>query len=208
MLKDELKDYISIIDDDFLKWSRGIDLLKFPRGSFFYRLIADEPFQNTKIVNFNYTNTARKFVDDLKDRSSELKIEIIDIHGTCKSKEIVFGYGDESHASYQELEDADDNELLKNMKSFYYGFSDDYSKLMAFVDKEDFNVDVIGHSLGLSDRLLFREIFERDNCKKIKLYHRGTTESYFNKRIALSRHFKDNTQMRNKVLDYNEQDKF
>ena len=136
------------------------------------------------------------------------KLRIIDIHGNCRNNEVIFGYGDESHPRYQELEDEDDNELLKNMKSFYYGFSNAYKQIMDFVQLDDFRAEVIGHSLGLSDRLLFREIFESEKCKKIKLFHRGDKPSYFQKRIAISRHFKDNTAMRNKVLDYDSRDVF
>jgi hypothetical protein len=219
-LKQELLKYIQIIDKEFSESIENVDLHKLAKGSFFYHLLewgpndsrlsqeVDTSKTQFLIVNFNYTNVIRQYRNKLKDPIEHFALPIINIHGNCLNNEIIFGYGDESHSQYQELEDQDDNELLKNMKSFYYGFSDGYSKLMAFVNGDDFVVDIIGHSLGLSDRLLFREIFERENCKFIKLFHRGNKTSYFFKRIALSRHFKDNTNMRNKVMVYSEKDAF
>jgi hypothetical protein len=51
-------------------------------------------------------------------------------------------------------------------------------------------------------------IFEHKNCLKIKLYHRGSNEDQFQKRISLSRHFKDKAVMRNRLMDFSELDVF
>lgn len=220
IIKKALNDYIKNIDKIFTEQSKYLNYWDLPKGNFFETLLKNESFKrqyfadspiikdNALIVNFNYTNIIHSYLNKNGFRDFLDNAQIINIHGNCQSDNIIFGYGDESHPSYQELEDQDDIELLRNMKSFYYGFSKAYSNLMEFIDKEDFVVDIIGHSLGLSDRLLFREIFERENCKKIKLFHRGNKDSYFNKRIALSRHFNDNTNMRNKVMEYSELDVF
>lgn len=84
-----------------------------------------------------------------------------------------------------------------------YNNDDNYEKLVNFLESFEFEVYIVGHSLGLSDRVLLKTIFERKYCKKVRLYHRGSPESHFKKRIALSRHFSDKIAYRNKTAVYN-----
>jgi hypothetical protein len=60
---------------------------------------------------------------------------------------------------------------LKKIKSFKYLDNDTYSKLVHFINSGDFQVHIYGHSCGVSDRTLFKQIFENDHCKMIKIFY-------------------------------------
>jgi hypothetical protein len=67
-----------------------------------------------------------------------------------------------------------------------------------------FEVFIVGHSCGLSDRTLLKTIFEHDNCIGIKIYHRGNEYDHFQKNIAISRHFTDKAKLRDKILPFDQ----
>lgn len=170
-----------------------------------------EKLETLYFINFNYTSLLSKYVRKGQIRSNS----ILSIHGTIREKDekpdpdsIIFGYGDDTHEKYAELENYDNIELLKHIKPFYYPNEEHYGNLINLINETIFDVYIIGHSLGLSDRVLLKTIFEHKNCKAIRLFHRGTEESQFKKRIALSRHFSDKISMRNKILDFDRKDIF
>lgn len=162
--------------------------------------------ENIFFINFNYTQW---FENHIVLNSKDFPITYYSaIHGNLNMPEsIIFGYGDDSNKNYQDLEDEDNEEYLKNIKAFHYPNELHYLDIINALGDNEFDVFVIGHSLGLSDRVLLKTIFEHENCKAIKLFHRGSKESQFSKRIALSRHFTDKIKMRSKIVDYNEEDK-
>ncbi|MFT6947871.1 MAG: hypothetical protein ACJARP_002302 [Vicingaceae bacterium] len=166
--------------------------------------------ENIKFLNFNYTFTLENLFrsDSLKNYSLN---DIIYIHGlTHDSQKIIFGYGDDTHEMYQKLELTGEDEYLKHLKSFFYPLSDEYMNLMRFLDSDQFEIQIIGHSLGLSDRLLLKTIFEHQNCRCIRLLHRGrdNEESLMpNRYMALSRHFDNKLKMRNKIYPFDMSDK-
>lgn len=156
------------------------------------------------IVNFNYTPTIG--IHSIMN-TKENKYEIINIHGTYdKPDDIIFGYGDDSHPEYSKIEQSAEDEYLKHIKSFYYPLNKHYIHLMNFIESDQYEVQVIGHSLGLSDRVLLKSIFENQNCKCIKLYHRGKRRNMIHKYMALSRHFSNKASMRRKVYEFDKND--
>lgn len=165
-------------------------------------------FSNLKEVNvfyltFNYTNVLKRFLAE-----HTIESEVIPIHGTLLDAEsVIFGYGDDSNKYNNDLEELNIDEYLKNFKSNYYANNENYLKLLELIGRDLFDVVVIGHSLGLSDRVLFRTIFEHDNCKFIHLSHTGG-DSHMRKRIALSRHFGDKTKFRGRLYIQGEHLKF
>ena len=69
--------------------------------------------ERTMLLCFNYTETAKMYVDD--------NITLNYIHGELEHPEhIIFGYGDELDKDYQGILEKNDNELLKNVKSVKY----------------------------------------------------------------------------------------
>jgi hypothetical protein len=131
----------------------------------------------------------------------------MNIHGNVNDSEnpIIFGYGDDLHSRYKELEDEENDELLKNIKSFYYTNTYDYQELIDFIVPQNYEVYVVGHSCGLSDRTLLKTIFEHENCVLIKIYTHKGKEEYFQKNIAVSRHCENKPNVRRKIVPF---DKF
>jgi hypothetical protein len=69
-------------------------------------------------------------------------------------------------------------------------------------------VCIKGHSCGLSDRTMLKEIFEHENCVSIMIYyHKWGSEDnqndYVNKTYEISRHFTDKGLMRKKIVSFN-----
>ena len=131
------------------------------------------------------------------------------IHGDVNDifNPIIFGYGDDTGGEYKELENMNEIELLKKIKSFQYPKTHNYHKLLNFIESEEFDVFVVGHSCGLSDRTLLKTIFEHKNCLAIQIFHykqslKDADQEHFEKRIEISRHFSDKVLMRERILPF------
>ncbi len=140
------------------------------------------------ILNFNYTSTIEKYI------SKAQNIEIMNIHGKLNdpTNEVIFGYGDEMHGDYGKLESINVDEYLKNFKSFGYLKNNNYRSLLEFINSDEYNVEIMGHSCGLSDRVLLSSIFQHDNCSEIEIcYHQKSQaeDDHYEKTIRISRHF-------------------
>ncbi|OFY02223.1 MAG: hypothetical protein A2W90_22400 [Bacteroidetes bacterium GWF2_42_66] len=156
-------------------------------------------------MNFNYTKTLEFYTN----RNFRTKNNLINIHGELVnlSNPIIFGYGDEMDPNYEKIENLNNNEFLKNIKSFGYFQSSNYQDIIRFIDSENFTVKILGHSCGLSDRILLNTIFEHPNCKAIKIYYYQKSETendYFEKTQEISRHFKASGKgnMRTKIVPF------
>ncbi len=157
---------------------------------------------DTRVLNFNYTNIANHYCKELE---SEYSIHEIHLHGQLNDVEsIVFGFGDEVHSSYQEMEDLDENLFFEHIKSFKYLQNEHYQDLMDFLENDKFEVFVMGHSLGLSDRTMLQAIFNSDNLEKVQLfyYEKDGKNNFVEMTHQLSRHFKDKNRMRTKVVPF------
>lgn len=154
-------------------------------------------------VNFNYTDSVAKLLNN--NFLGENKL--IHIHGSVGDKEnqIIFGYGDDTNSIYSGLEEEDESELLRKIKSFAYPKTDNYHKLLNVLDTKPYEVFIVGHSCGVSDKTMLNTIFQHFNCLAIKNYHYLGENEDFYKRIAISRHFSDKPLMRKRVLPF---DKF
>ena len=164
---------------------------------------ADERLDNWDpkiILNFNYTDTITKHYSNTLKKDDK----IIPIHGSYND-DIVFGYGDEMSDSYKLIEDISNNEYLRFFKSFSYFKNINYPNLERFIEFEEYEVFIVGHSCGLSDRLLLNYIFEHDNCSSITILHHGNvgtnigTNNYTDLTMNISRHFKNKLKMRNRI---------
>ena len=165
--------------------------------------ISSQPPKRLLFLNFNYTNTLEPYIDECKKR---IHSEINYIHGSVNDENNppIFGFGDEFDKSYKEFEDEGNNELFKHIKSFGYLKTNHYSDLTRFLEIDKFQVQIYGHSCGLSDRTMFKEIFEHKNCLSIKLfYHKKEdgSDDYTEKTYELYRHFSDKNNMRKKIVD-------
>jgi hypothetical protein len=154
-------------------------------------------------VNFNYTPTLEIYLTQ-ELVYYQLYIDNLHIHGSIKenANSVIFGYGDEMDADYKNIENYNENEFLKNMKSFGYFHSNNYKKLIDFINDNEFEVHLMGHSCGLSDRVLLNTIFEHDQCYKIRIYYHEKSEkenNFTDLTMNISRHFNDKAKMRQRV---------
>lgn len=149
-------------------------------------------------LNFNYTNTSDIYIA----RNSE--IETIHIHGELNNKDnpIVFGYGDEMDEDYKKILNLNDNSYLEKSKSNSYLETDNYKRILRYMNSAPFQVVIIGHSCGNSDRTLLNTIFEHRNCISIKpcYYQKDDgTDNYRELTQNISRNFNDMARMRDIV---------
>lgn len=171
--------------------------------------LSEQIEEEQMFLNFNYTNTIEKYQ---LNQSYKTNYKIINIHGSVNNTNdpIIFGYGDEMEEHFKEIENKDDNEYLRNMKSFGYFQTDNYKSVLEFMnDKEgrknnDFKVHVIGHSMGLSDRLLLNTVFEHPNCKSIEIHYSKKMDNFYDLARNMSRHFNYEMKgaMREKFVPY------
>ncbi|NDV43115.1 AbiH family protein [Flagellimonas sediminis] len=160
-------------------------------------------------LNFNYTNSINKILN-----FSRLNPEysMINIHGQAgnPTNPIIFGYGDDTHPRYVDLEQERSDVPLEFIKSFYYNRTTDYHKMLGFMESGSYEVYIVGHSCGLSDRTLLKSIFEHEDCISIKIFHKGNKDRNINlnehirKNMAISRHFDDKLKLRERVLPFDE----
>ena len=151
------------------------------------------------ILNFNYTNTAKLYLPIAKPG-----FEINHIHGELSVPEsIIFGYGDELDENYKEISNLNDNEYLQNFKSIKYLESDRYRKALRFMDAAPYQVFILGHSCGNSDRTFLNSLFEHKNCVSIKPYYykNGDKDNYLEIVQNISRNFTDMKLMRDRVVN-------
>jgi hypothetical protein len=100
------------------------------------------------------------------------------------------------------MEKASTKGFFKFIKSFWYFRTDNYHDLIRFIESESYQVVILGHSCGLSDRTMLNMVFEHNNCKSIKVYYydNGVYNNYSELTEEISRHFSNKTALRAKVL--------
>lgn len=151
------------------------------------------------LLNFNYTHTA-----DLYCRKGSI-FSVNQIHGDLDNpSSIIFGYGDELDKDYKTIVDRNDNRFLGNIKSIKYLESDKYRRVLSFIESEPYQIIIMGHSCGNSDRTLLNTLFEHKNCVSIKPYYhkkKDGTDNYLELVQNISRNFSDMKLMRDRVVN-------
>lgn len=151
------------------------------------------------LLNFNYTKTANAYLEN------KGIFTLNHIHGVLESPDrMIFGYGDEFEDKYKKLQNLNNNECLTNIKTIRYLESDNYRQVLAFIESAPFQVCIMGHSCGNSDRTLLNTIFEHKNCISIKPYFyqkKDGTDSYIELVQNISRNFTDMKLMRDRVVN-------
>lgn len=160
----------------------------------------------TVFLNFNYTSLIEEYLIQPEMIHNLKESEVIYIHGELENSEnpIIFGFGDEMDKSYQEIEELNNNAYFEHIKSFQYLKTSNYQDLIRFLDgsTEGYEIYIIGHSCGLSDRTLLNHVFEHNNCKSIKIFYHKNLKGYTNTVYEISRHFNDKSKMRTKIVPF------
>lgn len=210
-LQQRLQIYLNTINENFSN-NYNYDYVSlitqiFKRSDF---LTHTEPFslkpQNILILNFNYTSTFKEYHDLCHN---VIPTTINHIHGELFNEynPIIFGFGDEFNTHYQGFENLKGTKVFKYIKSFAYLRTRYYHDLVRFTNDDPFQVFIIGHSCGLSDRTMLKHIFEHPKCKSIKIFHHGGIDDYTEKTHNIARHFTDKGDMRLKIAYFDSEDK-
>lgn len=149
------------------------------------------------LLSFNYTSTVKMY--------GNFNLDFNFIHGDLEHpKNIIFGYGDDLDKGYQDIRDMNDNELLKNFKSMKYLETRHYKDMLEFLMSAPFQVIIMGHSCGNSDRTLLNTVFEHENCVSIKpFYHKWDdgSDNYLEIVQNISRNFTNMRLFRDRVVN-------
>ena len=198
-ISEEIK---NILIEPFSETDIAIEYLHNPSYSEEIKVIEDgKEFPETSmILDFNYTNTS-----DYYSLSSPLKTTINHIHGCLKDPDsMIFGYGDELDDEYQKLLKFNNNNLLSNIKSIRYLESDNYRKLLEFIEYAPYQIYIMGHSCGTSDRTMLNTLFEHRNCVSIKPFYYEKddgSDNYLEIVQNISRNFTNMKLMRDRVVN-------
>lgn len=154
--------------------------------------------ESVLLLNFNYTGTADKY--------GFPKVATINhIHGTLtKPDSMIFGYGDELDEGYIQILKQEDNECLRNIKSIKYLESSNYRKMLQFIESAPYQIYIMGHSCGNSDRTLLNTLFEHRNCVSIKPYYHQKedgSDNYMEIIQNICRNFTNMKLMRDRVVN-------
>ena len=132
---------------------------------------------------------------------------LVNIHGTLDGDDkengqmMIFGYGDEKNEKYLKFENSDAPiEAHELIKSYKYLEDISYRQVINFINQgDDFEVVIMGHSCGQSDRTLLRTIFNHDRCIAIRPFYferPDGADDYFEKSVAIAMCFDDKEKFR------------
>ncbi|MBW7870145.1 MAG: hypothetical protein H3C39_03685 [Flavobacteriia bacterium] len=207
--------YMKVLLEDYLInqiETLGVNKFDIDSNSIMKLLNNDKDFDQIYFITFNYTSKILDYYYERLSMSSlvtgepynkKFLMKPIHIHGKLNNEKnpIIFGYGDENSADYQELEDSLNDDLLVNFKTFQYLRTENYNQVLGLLNTtNDITVQIIGHSCGLCDKALLRKIFQHENVKRIQAVYHGDDSNYFSKLYSISRIFDDNTLMREKII--------
>lgn len=109
---------------------------------------------------------------------------------------------------YKTISKLNDNDYLTNIKSIRYLETDKYRKLLRFINSDYYQIYIMGHSCGNSDRTLLNTLFEHPKCVSIKPFYyqwqdeRGEWQDNYIEIIQnISRNFNSMQTMRDRVVN-------
>ena len=155
--------------------------------------------EHIMLLKFNYTQTEHHYYDSCSN------LQVNHIHGSLNDVSgVIFGYGDELDSGFEMLKSMKNNEYLRNMKSIRYLEADNYRKMLDFIELGPFQICIMGHSCGNSDRTLLNTLFEHRFCISVKPYYyqkKDKTDNYLELVQNISRNFTDMKLMRDRVVN-------
>lgn len=185
------------ICDMFSEDSFNGDIIEFILGGKYPREIILP--DNIMLLDFNYTPTAKSYL------ISDMGFHHNHIHGCLDRLDgVIFGYGDELEDHYNEIVKLNDNEYLRNIKSIKYLESNKYREMLSFIESSPFQIFIMGHSCGNSDRTLLNTLFEHKNCVSIKPFYyqkEDGSDNYLDIIQNVSRNFTDMKLMRDRIVN-------
>lgn len=142
--------------------------------------------EESLILNFNYTNTVKQYLNNIANN----QIQHIYFHGELENENnpIIFGYAATDQES-KLLINKNDNELMKNIKRINYLRNGFDRKLNEILDSTrcDIDIYILGHSCGISDRLILSQLFNHKNVRNITSFYYDNFENYRSLAINIDR---------------------
>ena len=141
-----------------------------------------------------------------------MKYKLNYIHGSLADDDIIFGYGNDKNSDYEEIKELEIDEFLTYFKTFEYQRDSNYNQIYESA-LESFNVYqilVLGHSLGTTDKTLLAELFNSDRCNRVHLFKRKDLEGdpekvsqeFIKRNHAASRIFVNEEKLRRKLTNF------
>lgn len=88
---------------------------------------------------------------------------------------------------FERIENFGLDDAQRNLKMFNYYNTDAFTKFMSFIEKDVFEVIVLGHSCGESDGSTLSRLFNSSNCSKVSICF-YKTEEFQPKLIQIKKH--------------------
>jgi hypothetical protein len=151
------------------------------------------------ILNFNYTNTLQHLY-----KKEIIHGKIIHMHGQLheSTNPMVFGYAASEEES-RELINRNNKEYMRNIKKHLYKRTDNQSQLINYLENnKNINVFILGHSCGLSDKLILNQIFTHKNIQNIRVFYYEEDEQYFQTLVNIDRIMNDDEIFKNKFINF------
>ncbi len=155
--------------------------------------------KHTLILNFNYTNTIDRLYSSSLTNSKRLYF-----HGKIDSKEnpIVFGYA-ASHEDSRKLIEKNNNQYMKYIKKHLYKRTANEARLTQYLnDHYQISVLILGHSCGLSDKLILNQILTHEHVETIRTFFFEEYENYFETVVNIDRIMNDDEKFKERVIDF------
>ncbi|MFB6342870.1 AbiH family protein [Saccharicrinis sp. FJH62] len=185
-IENELKKYSSKIAKDdkgffyefvelsmsLSKYLKTIKLDSFDRNNHGFKLINKLKDYTLLIIDFNYTDTVIRLVEEIIDEDSNQLIDLVKIHGSIAEDNIIFGVEDQASIKSEHV--FLKKSVNKNFKAIDFNLPIEQCS----------NFFVFGHSLGETDHMYFSDFFYNATSNKyyekknIILYYYGE-ESYY-----------------------------
>ena len=93
---------------------------------------------------------------------------------------------------------------MKHIKTCRYLEGDKYRQLLSFINSDAYQVCIMGHSCGLSDKTMLNTLLEHENCVSIKPYYYVNDQgknNYLDMVQNISRNFTNPKLMRDRVVN-------
>lgn len=195
---------IKIINEEFEQIKKYLKIYLSDEQTNFTKMDAFDYFfselnnSKTLVLNFNYTNTVSSYLENYRN------IKQINIHGELDNENnpMIFGFA-ASDAESKILIDMNEEGFMRNIKKLNYLFTNNDKELKSLMDEtRGFDVIILGHSCGVSDRLILNQIFNHKNLKSITPIYYKDREGYLQATINIDRIIDDYSKGQNEPKSF------
>ena len=183
----------------YLKIYLSEEQKKFTKMDAFEYFFSELNNSKTLVLNFNYTNTVSSYLENYRN------ITQINIHGELDNENnpMIFGFA-ASDTESKILIDMNEEGFMRNIKKLNYLFTNNDKELKSSMDEtRGFDVIILGHSCGVSDRLILNQIFNHKNLKSITPIYYKDRDGYLQTTINIDRIIDDYSKGQNEPKSFN-----